>query len=67
MENIKITENDKKWLYSYLNTEEEVEEVCSYLRKTSQIIKIEKIDTNNFFSYRVFFRWIRFECKRVWF
>ena len=54
MENIKITINDKKWFYSYLNTEQEVEEVCSYLRKTSQTIKIEKIETNNFWSYRVF-------------
>ena len=50
----KITINDKKWFYTYLNTEKEVDEVCSYLRKTSQTIKIEEINTNNYFSYRVF-------------
>ena len=54
MEKIKITHNDKKWFYTYLNNESEVEEVCDYLKKTRQVTKIEKIDTPNYYSCRVF-------------
>ncbi len=50
----KITANNKKWFYLFLNTEQEVEQVCSYLKKTSQTIKIEEIYTPSYFSYRVF-------------
>jgi len=36
-----IDHNSKKWLWSQLNTEEEVNEVCDYLLKNDLSIRIE--------------------------